>query len=111
MVSLVCGVIGIVLPLLPTTPFLLVSAFAFARSSPRFHDWLISHPTLGPPIHDWNANGAIRRSTKILALTMIAATFAGSVYFGVSPTILAIQGVVLGCVTIFILTRPEPTPS
>ena len=49
-----CGVAGIVLPLVPATPFLLLAAFAFARSSPRLHGWLVAHPRLGRPI-DYDA--------------------------------------------------------
>jgi len=47
------GILGIVLPLLPTTPFMLLAAALFARSSPRFHRWLLAHPWFGPPIEDW----------------------------------------------------------
>ena len=54
-VSVVLGVIGIFLPVLPTTPFLLLAAACFARSSPRFYQWLINHRQLGPWIRDYRS--------------------------------------------------------
>jgi uncharacterized protein len=106
--SLGCGLLGVVLPLVPTTPFLLLSAYGFSRSSPRFHRWLTRHPRLGPPIRDWHAEGAISRRAKALAMAAILATPAISLALGAPPTVLAIQLVVLSCVTLFILTRPSP---
>lgn len=105
-VALTCGTVGIVLPLLPTVPFLLLAAFCFSRSSDRLHDWLVSHPRLGPPIHDWHMNGAISPKAKRLASLSIAATFLISVALGLDPKILLIQGVTLSAVAIFIWTRP-----
>jgi len=70
--SLVLGIIGIFLPLLPTTPFLLVAAFCFARSSERFHRWLMSHPVLSPPIRDWQERGVIRTGPKLMATAMLS---------------------------------------
>src|SRR5690606_32626271 len=88
-----CGIAGIVLPLVPTTPFLLLAAFAFARSSPRLHAWLVEHPRLGPPIADWRDHGAISRRAKIAAAVVMLATFAGSAAAGVRGTVLVIQAV------------------
>ncbi len=75
--ALVLGILGIFLPLLPATPFLLLAAFCFARSSERFHSWLLNHPRLGPPIRDWQERGVIRTGPKLLATAMLAvsATF------------------------------------
>lgn len=107
LLALACGVAGIVLPLVPTTPFLLVAAFAFARSSPGLHDWLASHPRLGPPIHDWNSHGAISQRAKSTALVLMALTLALSISAGASKTILAVQILVMAAVAAFILTRPD----
>lgn len=101
------GFIGIILPLLPTVPFLLLAAFCFARSSERFHIWLVEHPTLGPPITDWQSTGAIRRNAKWMATASIAAAFGMSVFLGLKFWVLGVQAIVLACVLIFIWSRPE----
>lgn len=106
--ALVLGLAGIVLPLLPTTPFLLLAAFCFARSSPRLEMWLIEHPRLGPPIRNWRAEGAISRRGKVLALVAITAAFGLSLALQLPGRLLAIQAVTLGAVSLFLLTRPEP---
>ncbi|HLW27330.1 MAG TPA: YbaN family protein [Kiloniellales bacterium] len=98
---------GAVLPLLPTTPFLLLAAFAFARSSPRLHAWLLDHPTFGKLIHNWQQHRSIDRRTKALAVGVMALTFLLSLALGVASSVLMIQGVVLSLAAFFILTRPS----
>lgn len=105
--SVIVGVIGIVLPGLPTVPLLLLAAFCFARSSDRAHNWLITHPKLGPPIEEWNKNGAIHRSAKIAATICIAAGFLISLFLGVPLWALTLQALTLCCVALFIWTRPN----
>ncbi len=105
--SVALGALGAVLPLLPTVPFLLLATFCFARSSERLHHWLITHPTFGPSIEDWQSRGAIRRRAKWLATLSIVAAFALSLTLGARPLILLIQLVVLSAVAIFIWSRPE----
>lgn len=102
-----CAMIGVVLPLLPTVPFLLLAAFCFARSSERLHDWLLSHSIFGPMIIDWNTSGAIRPAAKKAATLSIAAVFGLSLAFGLATHILIIQGITLSAVLIFIWTRPN----
>ena len=101
------GALGVFLPLLPTVPFMLLAAFCFARSSPKLHDWLLSHPMFGPPIQDWQERGAISRRGKIAATVSIAAVFSVSLILGVGWTVLGIQALVLSAVLTFIWTRPE----
>ena len=82
---LILGMVGVVLPLLPTVPFLILAAFLFARSSDRLHNWLLSHPRLGPPIEDWQSRGAINPSAKRLATVSIIAVFGMSLVLGLRP--------------------------
>ena len=110
LLGLICvalAIIGVVLPLLPTVPFLLLAAFCFARSSERLHYWLLSHPRLGPPIEDWQSRGAINPAAKRLATISIALVFGLSLALGLKTTVLLIQAVVLSGVLIFIWTRPS----
>lgn len=72
------GIVGIVLPLLPTTPFMLLAAALFARSSPRFHGWLLAHPWFGPPILDWQQYRGIRRHARCRAIIFILISFSVS---------------------------------
>lgn len=106
--SLVLGIIGIALPLLPTTPFLILAAFCFARGSTKIHQWLVNHPRLGPPIRHWETYRAISKRGKQLAMVGIIAVFAISILAGVATYVLVIQAVVLSAVSVFILTRPVP---
>ncbi len=69
---LLLGVAGLVLPLLPGVPFLLLAAFCFSRGSPRWEAWLVAHPKLGPVVLDWRRHRVIPRRAKILAWTMMA---------------------------------------
>lgn len=105
--SMAFAMIGVVLPLLPTVPFLLLAAFCFARSSERLHDWLLSHQIFGPMIVDWTTYGAIRPAAKKAATLSVAAVFGLSLALGLASHILIIQAITLGAVLIFIWTRPN----
>ena len=105
--ALALGVIGLFLPLVPTVPFLLLAAFCFARSSRRLHEWLLDHPTFGPPIRDWNRRGAIGRPAKYLASASILASLGLSFALGIRPILVGIQALALLGVAIFIWTRPD----
>ncbi len=77
--ALVLGIIGIVLPLLPTTPFLLLAAWCFARSSDRLHQWLHNHPSFGVILTNWHEHRGIRAAHKKRAFLFIIASFSLSV--------------------------------
>ncbi len=69
--SLACGVVGIFVPLLPTTPFLLLAAALFFRSSPRAYKWLLGHKRLGPYIRDFRENRSMPLRAKIIAMSLL----------------------------------------
>lgn len=73
-VSLALGIMGIFLPVLPTTPFLLLSAALYMRSSQRLYDWLMSHKHLGPYIKNFREHKALPLRVKIVSVTMVWAT-------------------------------------
>lgn len=105
--SLILGCIGIFLPLLPTTPFILLAAFCFSRSSERLHQWLITHPQMGPLIQDWQHHGSISKSAKMKASVFMV--FGFGVTFAVISVGLMVKGIiaVIGVsVLTFIWTRP-----
>jgi len=79
-VALATGVVGIFLPLLPTTPFVLLAAYCFARGSPRWEAWLLGHPRFGPMVRDWRDRHVIPLRAKQLAWAMMALASAGSLW-------------------------------
>jgi uncharacterized membrane protein YbaN (DUF454 family) len=108
LVALALGAIGIALPLLPTTPFILVAAFAFAQSSEKLHQWLLDHNVFGPLIDNWQQHGAISRRTKVVSVLSMAAVLAISVALAAPAYVIVLQLVVLSGSAAFVLTRPEP---
>jgi uncharacterized membrane protein YbaN (DUF454 family) len=109
--SLALGIVGVVLPLLPTTPFVLLSAYCFARSSPRLHDWLMGHRIFGPLIHNWERHKAISPRAKVMAVLSMAGVLGMSVAVGAPERVILIQAVILPITCLFIITRPSgPKP-
>ena len=106
--SVTLGAIGVVVPLLPTTPFLLLAAFAFARSSSRLQAWLHEHPKFGPLIDNWQQHGSIDRKSKNVSIIVIVLTPIITFFVGVPTWALVTQVAVLACSATFILTRPLP---
>lgn len=110
------GFIGALLPIMPTTIFLILAAGCFARSSPRLEAWLLNHPQFGPTLRAWRAEGAISKKGKIMACSGITLGFV-LFWIGARPGIgldLLVGGLMGGC-AIYILTRPtaksaEPKP-
>jgi len=108
LVCLCLGVIGAFLPLLPTTSFLLVAAFAFARSSPRLHSWLMEHKVFGRLIGDWQIHRAISLKAKIASLVSMMLILGLSFMFSAPIWVLGTQILILSLVSLFLWTRPNP---
>ncbi len=99
--------IGLLLPIVPTVPFLLVAIWAFGRSSERLRERLLSDPVFGPDIRKWQERGAIRRSAKVFATVAMMFSVLISLWLGMPAYVVAIQAVILLSVAAFIVTRPE----
>lgn len=106
------GAVGLVIPILPTTPFILLAAACYLRASERLHQWLVRSPTFGPTILAWQDHGAIPPRAKVIAIAMVMLTFGFSILFVIEPPVvragLAALGVVL---VIWLARRPSPPES
>jgi len=110
LLCLVLAVLGLFLPLLPATPFLLLAAACFARSSERLHAWMLRHRRFGPLLNDWETQRAIRPVAKRSATAAILASAALTLAFTRMPRISQVAlGLSLAGVLAFIWTRPDGT--
>lgn len=101
------ALVGVVLPLLPTTPFLLVAAWAFARSSPRLNAWLRGHPRLGPPLDAWEKRRAIPRHAKAIVVVSMPVSWILLWSAGVPTGMVIGGGAVMLAAGGWILSRPS----
>ena len=105
------GMLGAFLPVLPTTPFLLVALWAFSRSSRRFHHWLYTHPRFGPRLREWNEHGTVPVKVKVSAVSAMAISF-GLLAFVVRakwPVLVAAGALILVGAS-YVLSRPSRPP-
>lgn len=101
------GFIGLLLPIIPTTPFILVSIWFFARSSKKLENWLINHKIFGKSIRDWKEKGAISKKAKLSAIPLIIFSFSATIYLNeifYLDLFLAVLGL---SISTFIVTRPN----
>jgi len=106
--SLALGIIGIFLPVLPTTPFVLLAAWCFTRSNPALAERLYNHPRFGSLLTNWRDQRAIPLRAKILALTMLAASYGVILWIADSLVLSVLLAVIMGSVALYIATRPIP---
>lgn len=101
------GILGVALPVLPTVPFLLVAAWAFARSSPRLRQKILSHPTYGPPVRAWQEKGVVSRLAKIWAVGAMAAGVGFALWLQIPLWVVAVQTLICLSAGLYLVTRPE----
>jgi len=110
--SLILGFIGIFLPIMPTTPFVLLAAYFFSKGSEKLHAWLLANKHFGPSIKEWEEHGVIDKKSKALATFTIVSFFSATLYF-VNVSLL-IKGIVAStgiAVLAFVLSRPSSISS
>jgi len=96
---------GIFLPLLPTTPFLIVAAACFAKSSERWHGWLLNNRTFGPIIRNWEVNRCVSPTTKLISVCSILLFGGYAVVFALNNVYLRLFGVLVIVVSLLLVTR------
>ena len=106
--SLLLGIIGLFLPIMPTTPFVILAAWFFQKGSEKLHQWLISQPYFGPAIHQWQSQGLISKQAKITSITLITISFSWVLITRPLPIIFKIIMATLGLgICFYIGSRPS----
>ena len=105
--SLVLGFIGAFLPIMPTAPFVILSAYFFSRSSKKMEHWLKSHKWFGPPILRWENSGAIHPYHKATAVVMLFGSLGLMYIIGIDKMAYLVAAAVIAAAMIFIISRPN----
>lgn len=106
-ISTALGFIGAFLPVLPTTPFLLVALWAFSKSSPRLQNWLYHHPLYGKTLQNWFEYGVINTKVKVFAITAITFSVPTAYFITRSTLILFIHIPIVLATIIYLYSRPS----
>lgn len=102
---------GAVIPVLPTTIFLILALWAFTRGSERYRHWLYTHPRFGPPLVLWNEHRVIPIRAKILACLMMGVSFAIVLYTSnARPWLPLLVGAIMAAAATYVLSRPSLVP-
>ncbi|MEM6664790.1 MAG: YbaN family protein [Pseudomonadota bacterium] len=108
-IFLAFGFLGLVLPIMPTTVFVILAAACFSRSSARAEAWLLNHPKFGPSLRQWRNHGAIAPKAKVFAIATMAVSFGVTAAFApLSLFWIGVVAIVMTSVAAFIATRPAP---
>lgn len=110
LLSLALGVVGIFVPVLPTVPFILLSAWAASRSSPRLLAWLESHAAFGPMLQEWRLGGVVRRRAKWAATCAMSASGLFMLWSLQKRWLAVALIAVMACVAVWLWLRPEKLP-
>ena len=102
------GLAGVILPVLPTVPFLILAAWAAGKGWPRLERWLLEHPQHGPIIRDWRQNGAVPRRAKWFATLMMSVSVGLLVLSGAALWLKVVVPTLILSVAIWLWRRPEP---
>jgi uncharacterized membrane protein YbaN (DUF454 family) len=109
-ISLGLAAIGAVLPLMPTTVFLILAAWCFGKASPELHRRLREDPRFGPTLRDWERHGVVTPRAKLAAVTMMAASWVVLLLVMEGPLVPALAGGCMLAVVAFLLSRPSRPP-
>lgn len=107
LIALAVGLLALAVPVLPTTPFLIVAAWAGGKGWPALERWLIGHPTYGPHIRAWRERGAVSRPAKAIAITMMLLSAVGMQYTSLPPWIRGSAPILILMVAIWLWRTPD----
>ncbi|MDT8453075.1 MAG: YbaN family protein [Gammaproteobacteria bacterium] len=105
------GIVGVALPAIPTTPFMLLALWAFSRSSQRFHDWLYNHTFFGPPLQQWQQYRVVPFGIKLVAISFMLMSMVFLLVLSPLPDwVTIVTGMVMSATAIFLLSKPSYPP-